>query len=254
MSSAAFNLRRYGASSSVDRHDVAQWVVPLQGELAFELEGRGSRLDVLQGVFVAPHAGHAQTATANDRFLIVDCPSAMFDDDTLERLNGQPTLALPAAVRAMAQRLAALPGEAVEERIVERELPVLMQAFSLAGTATRLQAVCARIAQAPGQEWPVARIAAAVGVSGSRLHALFQQAFELSPQAWLSGCRLRWSRAQLVESDASIAEIAQRAGYSEQSALTRALRREWGMTPAEYRRVHRAPAGVWVKSSVPHCP
>ena len=85
----------------------------------------------------------------------------------------------------------------------------------------------------------MARIAAAVGVSGSRLHALFQQAFELSPQAWLSSCRLRWSRAQLVEGDASIAEIAQRAGYSEQSALTRALRREWGMTPAEYRRTHR---------------
>ncbi len=240
MSSAAFNLRRYGPSSSVDRHDVAQWVVPLQGELSFELEGRGSRLDVLQGIFVAPQAGHAQTATANDRFLIVDCPADMFDDHTLERLNALPTLALPAPVRAMARRLAMLPGEAVDDAVVERELPVLLQAFSPAGTATRLQAVCARIAQAPGQEWPVVRIAAAVGVSGSRLHALFQQAFELSPQAWLSGCRLRWSRAQLVESDASIAEIAQQAGYSEQSALTRALRREWGMTPAEYRRFYRA--------------
>jgi AraC-like DNA-binding protein len=239
MSSAAFNLRRYGSSSSVDRHAFAQWVVPLQGELSFELEGAGARLDTFQGIFVAPNAGHAQTATAADRFLIVDCPAAMFDDDTLERLDRQPLLALPTPVRAMAARLRPLPGERVAGEVVARELPVLLEAFSLAGTATRLQAVCARIARAPGQSWPVARIAAEVGVSSSRLHALFQQAFDLSPQAWLSGCRLRWARARLVESDAAIADIAQQAGYSEQSALNRALRREWGMTPAAYRREYR---------------
>jgi len=241
MSSPAFNLRQYGRASSVDRHAFAQWVVPVRGELAFELEGRGARLDLLQGAFVAPMAGHAQTASDDDRFLIVDCPAEMFDDDTLECLQRQPVLALPARVRSMAQRLGTVVGEQVEATFVQAELPGLLQAFSLAGSATRLQAVCARIEANPGQAWPVERIAGEVGVSGSRLHALFRQAFGLSPQAWLSGSRLRWARGRLADSDVPIAAIAQHAGYSEQSALTRALRREWGMTPADYRRRFRHP-------------
>lgn len=239
MSAAAFNLRRYGRSSAADRHAFAQWVVPFGGELEFELEGRGARLDRLQGAFVAPSTGHAQGAWDDQPFLIVDCPAALLDDDTLQRLDRQPVLALPAPVRAMAQRLCTDASARFDAATVARELPVLLQAFSLAGSATRLQAVCACIDQMPGQDWPVERIAAAVGVSGSRVHALFRQAFALSPQAWLSASRLRWARAQLAHGDASVATIAQHAGYSEHSALTRALRREWGMTPADYRRRHR---------------
>lgn len=239
MSTPAFNLRRYGPSSDVDRHDFAQWVIPVRGELAFELEGRGARLDGLPGAFVAPGAGHAQSAGDDDRFLIVDCPAAMIDDDTLARLQRLPVLALPALVRAMALRVSRPEQARIDAGVVQRELPALLQAFSLAGGATRLQAVCARIDQSPGQAWPVERIATEVGVSSSRLHVLFREAFALSPQAWLSASRLRWARGRLAASGMAIADIAQHAGYSEQSALTRALRRDWGMTPAEYRRLHR---------------
>ncbi|WP_313342682.1 AraC family transcriptional regulator [Stenotrophomonas sp.] len=239
MSAPAFNLRRYGPSSDVDRHDFAQWVIPVRGELAFELDGHGARLDGLQGAFVAPAAGHAQSAGEDDRFLIVDCPATLIDDDTLARLQRQPLLALPAAVRAMAQCVAGLAPARIHGDVVQRELPALLQAFSLAGSSTRLQAVCARIAQSPGQAWPVERIASEVGVSSSRLHVLFREAFSLTPQAWLSASRLRWARGRLADTGLSIADIAQHAGYSEQSALTRALRRDWGMTPAEYRRRYR---------------
>lgn len=239
MPAAAFNLRRYPGASRVDRHDFAQWVLPVQGELAFELEGRGARLDLWQGAFVAPGAGHAQGALDPDCFLIVDCPTDLLDDDTLQRLDQQPLLALPATVRAMAQRVFTAAPAPIDAAVVANELPLLLHAFSLDGSATRLQAVCARIAQCPGQAWPVERIAAAVGVSGSRVHALFRTAFGLSPLHWLSSCRLRWARTQLAAGDLPIARIAQHAGYSEQSALTRALRREWGTTPAEYRQRHR---------------
>ena len=38
---AIFHLRQYGQATGLDRHDYAQWVLPLQGELQFEMEGRG---------------------------------------------------------------------------------------------------------------------------------------------------------------------------------------------------------------------
>ncbi len=88
---------------------------------------------------------------------------------------------------------------------------------------------------APGLDWSVARMAAMAGVSGSRLHALFVREFGLPPLAWVSAARLRWARQQLLGSDASISDIALRAGYSEHSAFARALRRESGRTPRQWR-------------------
>ncbi|TGV30881.1 AraC family transcriptional regulator, partial [Mesorhizobium sp. M8A.F.Ca.ET.142.01.1.1] len=105
-------------------------------------------------------------------------------------------------------------------------LPQLLQVFAPAGSGARMQGLCAAVQADPGQAWPVARMAGFVGVSESRLHALFQREFGLSPQAWLSACRLRWAKHQLRTSAAPISDIALAAGYSEQSALTRALRRE----------------------------
>jgi len=91
------------------------------------------------------------------------------------------------------------------------------------------------VVAAPGLDWSVARMAALAGVGCSRLHALFVREFGLPPLAWVSAARLRWARRQLLCSDASISDIAQRAGYSEHSAFTRALRRESGRTPRQWR-------------------
>ncbi len=33
---AIFHLRHYGQATGLDRHDYAQWVLPVQGELQFE--------------------------------------------------------------------------------------------------------------------------------------------------------------------------------------------------------------------------
>jgi AraC-like DNA-binding protein len=79
-------------------------------------------------------------------------------------------------------------------------------------------------------------MAAHAGVSVSRLHALFRAELDSTPAAWLWGRRLDCVRQWLVGSDRPIAELAFRAGFADQSALTRALRRATGMTPAAYRR------------------
>lgn len=162
-------------------------------------------------------------------FVIVDCPPGVLDDGTQEHLCRQRWLHLPLALR---RRLA----EVQAGQSMPALLPQLLQVFAPAGSGARMQGLCAAVQADPGQAWPVARMAAFVGVSESRLHALFRQEFGLSPQAWLSASRLRWAKHQLRTSVAPISDIALAAGYSEQSALTRALRRECGQTPAAWRR------------------
>nr|WP_236253161.1 AraC family transcriptional regulator [Stenotrophomonas maltophilia] len=226
---AIFHLRHYGQATGLDRHDYAQWVLPLQGELQFEMEGRGGRLDLLQGAFVAAGEAHDQMADGPNGFVIVDCPPGVLDDGTQEYLCRQRWLHLPLGLRrCLAEVQAGQPVPAL--------LPQLLQLFAPAGSGARMQGLCAAVQKDPGQAWPVARMAGFVGVSESRLHALFQRDFGLSPQAWLSACRLRWAKHQLRTSTAPISDIALAAGYSEQSALTRALRRECGQTPAAWRK------------------
>lgn len=59
------------------------------------------------------------------------------------------------------------------------------------------------------------------------------------PQAWLAERRISHVRKWLAESDLPIADLALRAGYADQSALTRAMQRLTGLTPAAYRRQTR---------------
>ncbi|MGE6331741.1 helix-turn-helix domain-containing protein [Stenotrophomonas sp. NPDC077659] len=226
---AIFHLRHYGQATGLDRHDYAQWVLPLQGELQFELEGRGGRLDLLQGAFVAAGEAHDQVARGPNGFVIVDCGPGVLDDLTHEHLSRQRWLHLPLGLR---QQLA----QVQVTGSVPQLLPQLLRLFAPAGSGARLQGLCALLQAAPGQAWPVARMAAFAGVSGSRLHAVFQREFGLSPHAWLSASRLRWAKHALLTSAAPISDIALAAGYSEQSALTRALRRETGLTPTAWRR------------------
>jgi len=202
---AIFHLRHYGQATGLDRHDYAQWVLPVQGELQFEMEGRGGRLDVLQGAFVAAGEAHDQMADGPNGFVIVDCPPGVLDDGTQEHLCRQRWLHLPLALR---RRLA----EVQAGQSMPALLPQLLQVFAPAGSGARMQGLCAAVQADPGQAWPVARMAGFVGVSESCLHALFRQEFGLSPQSWLSASRLGGDKHQLRTNEGPISGSARAAG------------------------------------------
>jgi len=81
----------------------------------------------------------------------------------------------------------------------------------------------------------VADLARAAGASPSRLHAMFRAATGLSPMRYLAAERVRRATFLLETGDAPVARIAQEVGYADQSAFTRAFRRETGRTPQEHR-------------------
>jgi AraC-like DNA-binding protein len=90
-------------------------------------------------------------------------------------------------------------------------------------------------------ETPVlARLAADAGVHPSRLSHEFRRYYGTSPSSYLRGVRLARARSDLEAGRLGLAEIAARHGFSDQSHLTRELKRATGWTPAAYRRMHRA--------------
>jgi AraC-like DNA-binding protein len=68
------------------------------------------------------------------------------------------------------------------------------------------------------------------------LHRRFLERFEQTPQAWLANLRMRHARRWLADSNLPVVDIALRLGFSDQAALTRAMRRLCDTTPAAWRR------------------
>ncbi|MBE0484290.1 MAG: AraC family transcriptional regulator ligand-binding domain-containing protein [Bacterioplanes sp.] len=62
------------------------------------------------------------------------------------------------------------------------------------------------------------------------------QPFGLTFKRLLLETRMQLAQSYLCEADLSLAEIALLLGYSEQSAFTRAFKRQVGLTPTEYQR------------------
>ncbi|MGV9318996.1 AraC family transcriptional regulator [Streptomyces sp. NPDC003660] len=92
----------------------------------------------------------------------------------------------------------------------------------------------------PSTPWTVASLASAVGVSRAKLARDFTGLVGEPPMSYLTGRRLTLASDLLRDPDLSVANIAQRVGYSGPFALSAAFKRERGVSPQEYRRGKRS--------------
>ena len=67
----------------------------------------------------------------------------------------------------------------------------------------------------------------------------FRAAFHLTPQRFLRKLRLRLASRALMYTDESLAEIALKCGFADQSHFSREFRRQFGHTPREYRENYK---------------
>lgn len=238
----SLSIRRYDARSDVHRHDLAQFVLPLAGTLAIDISGHESLLDRGLAAYVEKGTRHEQASRQENRFLILDIDPDELGASIAERLSPCPFLRLTAEANHLIDYMgAAMDRGAVPPSRARLWLPLLLDA--LLGDEPRPRSRLARLLAAmdadPLTDWTTARMAAKAGVSVSRLHALFREELDTTPRAWLSRLRLDRVRAWLTATNLPIAELAYRGGYADQSALTRAMRKATGSTPAAYRRQAR---------------
>ena len=234
-------VRSYGQWSSVHWHDFAQLVLPLSGSLAIDIAGVQMILDRQGAAYVEMGRHHAQESHSDNRFLVVEFDPGELRPRLAERWAREPLLDLSrvAEVSSLIQYM--------DQSIAKGNVPgsrvrlwasLLFDAFLGGEPAahSRLAALLSRIEANPASPWTAASMAALVGVSASRLHALFLEELNTTPHAWIRDLRLGRVKEWLATTRWSIAEIAYRAGYADQSALTRAMREVTGLTPAAWRR------------------
>lgn len=84
----------------------------------------------------------------------------------------------------------------------------------------------------------VQKLADIAGVSVAQLERLFKRVFQLTPQQLLTKLRIE-EAMRLLSTDASIADIGQACGFSDQSAFARQFKAIVGMPPRDYRALTR---------------
>ena len=83
------------------------------------------------------------------------------------------------------------------------------------------------------------QVARAAGMSTSRFRAFFKETTGWGFSRYLREQRMERAAQLLRESSESIAAIAHRTGFADQSHLLRWFRDKYGMAPKDYRRSHR---------------
>ena len=241
------NIRSYAVDLGADRHDFAQLVLPLGGRLFMDIGGRERAIDRGHAAFVGAGNAHSQVgeASAPHSAIILDLDAARIDPAVMERLSGAPYVPLsPAAHKLVDFITVLLRDQGSVTGALPFWTPLILDALAQqpAHARSRLTAMMAQVEADPGAPWTTERMAARAGTSVSRLHAHFRDTHDTTPHAWLTGLRMERVRQLLTDTDLPIATLAYQAGFADQSALTRAMRRTTGLTPSAYRKLHR-PAG-----------
>ena len=101
-----------------------------------------------------------------------------------------------------------------------------------------LRAMTAFFAE-PGKVWTVASLAQAAGLSRAAFSERFSKAFGEPPLRTINRLRLHQGAEMLGSSNASLSDIAQEIGFGSAAAFLRAFKKQFEMTPGDWRRHYR---------------
>jgi len=104
----------------------------------------------------------------------------------------------------------------------------------------RLGVVIALMTRRLGKTVSNTEMARTAGMSARAFERGFAREYGLPPQQYLKRLRIQTACRMLVDTRESIADIALRCGFSDQSHLTREFRRVTGVTPGSYREQYAA--------------
>src|SRR5262249_13108003 len=102
------------------------------------------------------------------------------------------------------------------------------------------------IRERPAEPWSLDMLARLVGLSRTAFAARFRLAMGEPPMRYVAKVRLSLAAGYLAPSRRSMYEIALLSGYDNESTLSKAFRREFGVPPGRYRAQARSAPDVVV--------
>lgn len=246
--SPILSLRHYSHDQIIHSHQHTQLVFGLRGQLDFEIDGHGSRIQQQLLAVVPSDAHHACGSVDGSLCLVVDIP----DHGWLQQRLGhhadpaQRLLERPAALRlspTQSQLVSWLSASPINDPIINEQGATLLLASLASGCEPAgrqhplpLAGLYAHVDRHLAHPLEVSDLARLAGLSVPRFHARFVSETGLTPQEFIRLRRLQQGRQLLISTSLAVGEIAARVGYASQSAFTAALNRQYGTTPRAVRR------------------
>ena len=118
-------------------------------------------------------------------------------------------------------------------------IPSLPRVRRFAPLRTEARKVAELLRTDPARRWSVSDLADEVHLSKSQVNRIFVEAYGKSPIAYLTMQRAERMAHLLRTTSRSVAAIAQEVGWSDPDFAARQFRRGVGLTPSDYRTMHR---------------
>ena len=228
--------RRF-ATSSLDRqppHEgetVTTPIVPIPG---------GARVGDPQGaVDVRMLVGNCEFGSPDAALLVSLLPQCVHVRgerrlSTLVQLVGDESRAdRPAREIVMARLLEVMLIEALRSTATTDASTGLVRGLS----DPRLAVALRHMHERPAAQWSIVQLAREAAMSRSAFFDRFSRAIGVAPMEYLLAWRMALARQMLQRRELTIAEIAERVGYSSVSAFGVAFTRHVGMPPGRYSRI-----------------
>ncbi len=246
---ARFQIKRYDGYEDVHSHDFHQIVIPLQGVMEMDVEGRTERVVEHSAAVIHEGAKHRFAAPHDDSFLIVDIASSggTADKGNVRSLwaerQDKPFLTIDPAIQKLCDfftseiqsgRLHGLQAvtagdmlvSALEQRLGIEHGPMVQ---GMSAALAFIEAHC-------HLSITVDQVAQVAGMSVSHFHDRFKNQLDMPPKQYILSRRMQKAARLLERTGRSIAQIALDTGYGDQAAFSRAFQRHYACSPAQWRR------------------
>lgn len=244
-----FNLKHYSTRFNEHSHAHHQIVLPLQGEMTIEVEDRATRFGRDTAAAIASNKLHAFKGSSINSFLVLDIPEDLMHSPAVARssvwdaFSSTPFVKFDSSLTDLCRFIASRQVELGRNPARSKFLGVMIVDALSEALGVFPDNMPARLGKAKNhidthllEPITVADLAQVSHTSESRVYALFDSWLGMSPGRYITRQRMQFSADLLRSTSWPVAAIAQHIGYADQSAFTRAFRREFGQSPSSYRK------------------
>lgn len=242
-------------------HDFHQIVITLCGSSEFEIEGLGGRVNAFSGCIVPANHEHYYSGYGHNRQLIFDLPEdapaltgenrelvALFDAPRFFGLDNALQHYLAFMQSELAQGFDTSTNSFQQDRLAATLLGSLKARLGTPTNSNQQRLDLTRInrfiRQHLAEELRVADLARLACLSEAHFSDCFRAQTGLSPWQYVKRQRLHAARQLILQSRLPLTDIAIQTGFANQSALSHAFRRSYGLSPRNLRQRDASPVAA----------